>query len=404
MPFQPKEMTEATLKGFVDRLHRFSKATPPGTSPKRAWSQEAIARALGFPSFHAAQQAIGDGKPETFLAHDAWRFPCPRGWAGLSESLSPQPEEGFVHVNKGLLDQHVLLLAREAERAQALTELVRSNLQQPVLFVRGPASTLAAATHGLLERSFNALHGYSAGLDCLFATGSAGDIGEALCAELDDAGGDNAMWRNRAISLLSSVLFVLVWKRDHRQQALNRTVLADHLLLATVEQMAFDGELPAQLSNSLKAYLRSLPGYREGAQRQSGTALDQHGFLQMQFTRVLGLTEDPLEPFSRMALHLAQETRKAGILSVFLEAWAQRHQNGLLVFDGLSTTSAFYEWLTTSMGKLETRGHSVVVGARSLADLSDSRNEKRITSRLGIRIVLKGSPESDSDASKLLLG
>lgn len=403
MPFQPKEITEATLKGFVDRLHRFSKTSPPGTAPQRAWSQEAIARALGFPSFHAAQQAIGADKLETPFSNDSWRFPAPHGRPWLSRSLSPQPEEGFVHVNKGLLDQHVLLLAREAERAQALTGLIRSNLQQPVLLVRGPASTLAAATHGLLERSFNAFLGYSAGLDCLFATGSARDIGEALCAELDEAGGDNAMWRERAISLLSAVLQALVWLRDNEQKRLDRAILANHLVFNNSKQLANHQELPSQISKPLEAYFLSLPGYQPNATQPSPIALEQHGFLQMQFTRVLGVTEDPLEPHSRMALHLAQETRKAGSLSVFLEAWAQRHQNGLLVFDGLSTTSAFYEWLTTSMGKLETRGHSVVVGARSLADLSDARNEKRITSRLGIRIVLKGSPESDSDASKLLL-
>ena len=402
MPFQPQEMTEATLKGFVDRLHRFSKATPPGQSPKRSWSQEAIARALGFPSFHAAQQALsGSSAPQSSPAFDVWHIPCPKGFAGVSDLLLPQSEEHAITVSKALLEQHVLLLARESERAQALVGLVRSSLQQPVLFVRGPASTSAAAKHGLPERSFSALHGYSAGVDCLFAQGTAGDIGEALLSNLDEAGPDNAMWRGRAIALLSSVLYALVWQRDHRQKTVNLTVLAEHLQLPNVEKLAFDDQLPAAVSNGLKAYLRFLPGYRERAERQSLTAEEQHGFLQMQFSRVLHMTDEPLQPLPRMALHLAQETPKAGSLAVFLDVWGQQHQGGLIVLDGLSAASALYEWVTTAMGKLEARGHCIVVGARSLADLSDARNEKRITSRLGIRVVLKDTTDSYADAGKL---
>ena len=401
MPFQPKEMTEATLKGFVDRLHRFSKATPPGISPKRAWSQEAIARALGFPSFHAAQQALAGSASKAILSTSAWSIPCPKGAAGLSAALFPQAEDHVVRVDKTLMAQHVLLLAREAERTQALLGLIHSSPQQPVLFVRGPASIPAASKHGLPERSFNALHGYSAALDCLFVQGTAGDIGEAVIADLDDAGSDNAMWRSRAISLLSCVLQALVWQRDHHQKTLNRTVLGDHLFLSSVEKLAFDTEIPAAISNSLKAYLRSLPGYQEGAERVSATAIEQHGFLQMQFTRFLHMHEEPLQPLARMALHLAQETNKAGSMTVFMEAWAQHHQGGLMVFDGLTATSPLYEWMTTAMGKLEAMGHSVVVGGRSLSDLSDARNEKRITSRLGIRVVLQDTPDSEVDANKL---
>lgn len=403
MPFQPKEMTEATLKGFVDRLHRFSKATPPGQNPKRAWSQEAIARALGFPSFHAAQQAVASDGISRALPKQSWRISCPNGFVAFSEMLFPQPEEHVIVVEKTLLEYHALLLGRERDRAHSLIELIQSNPKQPVLFVRGSASTPASDQHGLPERSFSALQGYSAALDHLFSQGTAGDIGEALIAELDYMGSDNSMWRNRAISLLSSVLQALVWKRNHSQKRLDRSGLADHLQLSNVEQLAFDEELPKVLSGSLKAYLRSLPGYEEGAVLQSTTTIDQHGFLQMQFTRVLRMEGDPLEPLPRMALHLAQEKHSTGSLAVFLEAWARQHRGGLMVFDGLTPTSSLYEWVTTAIGKLEAREHCVVVGARTLADLSDAQNQNRITSRLGVRVVLGGTVDSRSDARRLSL-
>ena len=51
-------------------------------------------------------------------------------------------------------------------------------------------------------------------------------------------------------------------------------------------------DFPIHIKNALKGYLFSLPAFKESSIRQTETLLDQHGFLQMQFTRILGFLTD----------------------------------------------------------------------------------------------------------------
>lgn len=126
-----------------------------------------------------------------------------------------------------------------------------------------------------------------------FSKGSAGEMTEMLVSLMDDAGSD-PIWQSRAISLLTSVLAGLSYKRDHANMLLDVDVIRDHVLLENVEKLAADRTLPPQILNSLKNYLKSLPGFVENPPggKHSETVLEQHGFLQMQFTRVLGTLAD----------------------------------------------------------------------------------------------------------------
>lgn len=125
-----------------------------------------------------------------------------------------------------------------------------------------------------------------------FIVGSAAGLTELLVGLMDEAGGDNAMWKGRAISLISSIMLALVHLRDHDGLLMGVEVIRDHLLLEKIQQLSKRRDLPSHVLQSLKSYLRSLPGYQENAPKQSETVMDQHGYLQMQFTRILGSLAD----------------------------------------------------------------------------------------------------------------
>lgn len=130
-----------------------------------------------------------------------------------------------------------------------------------------------------------------------FATGPADSLTEMVISLMDEVhGGDGAMWKGRAIALLTGVMGALVWKRDQGTIDLNIGIIRDYMNLSKIIELAdkeMEPLMPLKLRASLNAYLSSLPGFvREKGAKQSQTTLDQHGYLQMQFTRVLGCLAD----------------------------------------------------------------------------------------------------------------
>lgn len=121
-----------------------------------------------------------------------------------------------------------------------------------------------------------------------FTTGSAAGLTELLVGLMDEAGSDGGMWKGRAISLISAIMLALVWMRDNSGLLLDVDQIREHLVLDNIQTLAKRRDLPNNAKKSISAYLKSLPGYVEGAPKQSETVTDQHGYLQMQFTRILG--------------------------------------------------------------------------------------------------------------------
>lgn len=127
-----------------------------------------------------------------------------------------------------------------------------------------------------------------------FISGSAGGLTELLVGLMDEAGGDNAMWKGRAISLVSGIMMALVWMRDNTGLLIDVDVIRNHLLLENIQKLATRRDLPTNIIQALRGYLVSLPGYQEKPKdgKQSETVMDQHGYLQMQFTKILGSLSD----------------------------------------------------------------------------------------------------------------
>lgn len=137
-----------------------------------------------------------------------------------------------------------------------------------------------------------------------FSTGSASYLVNMLTSLMPDSGGDNAMWKDRAVALISAIMPCLVWKRENQNIPLSIGVIRQYLTFQAIIKLSRDKQLPELLRKNVKAYLDELPGYVDDAfddkgeekkdnQTDTSTPRQQHGFLSMQFTRAMSsLGED----------------------------------------------------------------------------------------------------------------
>ena len=135
-----------------------------------------------------------------------------------------------------------------------------------------------------------------------FSSGSASYLTNMLVSLMPESGGDNAMWKERAVSLVGSMMPVLTWKRDHQEIPMSVRTIRDYLSLNNVIKLSRDDAVPKEIRAGMIGYLDTLPGFigdaydDEGKVKPPGpdtpqynteTASQQHGYLAMQFTRSL---------------------------------------------------------------------------------------------------------------------
>ncbi|MCK5374241.1 MAG: TraM recognition domain-containing protein [Alphaproteobacteria bacterium] len=135
-----------------------------------------------------------------------------------------------------------------------------------------------------------------------FSSGSASYLTNMLVSLMPESGGDNAMWKERAVSLIGAIMPPLTWKRDNQEVPLSVRTIRDYLSLNNVIKLARDDAVPKEILFGLNGYLDTLPGYiaeaydDEGKVKPPGpdtppynteTTSQQHGYLAMQFTRAL---------------------------------------------------------------------------------------------------------------------
>lgn len=135
-----------------------------------------------------------------------------------------------------------------------------------------------------------------------FSSGSASYLTNMLVSLMPEAEGDNAMWKERAVSLVGSLMPALTWKRDNQDIPTSVSTIREYLNLNNVIKLSRDQALPEKIRFSIKGYLDTLPGYNDaafddmGREKPAGpdtpmidttTPRQQHGYLAMQFTRSL---------------------------------------------------------------------------------------------------------------------
>ena len=135
-----------------------------------------------------------------------------------------------------------------------------------------------------------------------FSSGSASYLTNMLVSLMPESGGDNAMWKERAVSLVGALMPALTWKRDYQEIPLSVRTIRDYLSLNNVIKLSNDEAVPKDILTGIQSYLDTLPGFiadaydTEGKVKPPGpdtpqynteTASQQHGYLAMQFTRSL---------------------------------------------------------------------------------------------------------------------
>lgn len=190
-----------------------------------------------------------------------------------------------------------------------------------------------------------------------FLHGSADALTQMLVAQMAEAGGDSATWKDKAIGLLTAYVRIMVAMRDRRRDEQNRPftldvsalrayLTLDHLidLYLRAREGVDDFRLPAPALESLRAYLESVPGFQDPArlleQRRQILAPDlirdrayppqpdpqtylQHGYLQNQFGRMFGQLADVYGHIFRAGqgeIDLADAVLQRRILVVMLPA------------------------------------------------------------------------------------
>ena len=135
-----------------------------------------------------------------------------------------------------------------------------------------------------------------------FSNGSASYLANMVVSFMPDAGGDNAMWKERAVALMFALMPALTFQRDKQGLLLDVGVVRDHIELQAIIRLSRDARLPERILHGIQGYLRTLPGYVDAAFDDDGNerppspdqpmydlqvARQQHGYLSMQFTRAL---------------------------------------------------------------------------------------------------------------------
>ena len=135
-----------------------------------------------------------------------------------------------------------------------------------------------------------------------FSSGSAGYLVNMLTSLMPDAEGDNAMWKERAVALISALMPCLVWKRENQNLPISVSIIRKYMGLGDIISLSRDSAIPDHLRAGVLGYLNELPGYvddafdDEGEEKplppdappfDSSVPRQQHGYLSMQFTRSL---------------------------------------------------------------------------------------------------------------------
>ena len=126
-----------------------------------------------------------------------------------------------------------------------------------------------------------------------FAVGNAESLIQLIVGLMDASDGKSDMWKGRAISFISALLPALVDLRDKGLLMLHIGAIREYLPFPKFNEMINNPNISQRSRDMMQAFLLDVPGYkRDKGDNQSGTFLEQYGYQQMQFTRILSSLAD----------------------------------------------------------------------------------------------------------------
>jgi intracellular multiplication protein IcmO len=120
--------------------------------------------------------------------------------------------------------------------------------------------------------------------------GTADNLNSLIVGLMRDAGGDGAMWKGRARTMLKGLLNALVFKRDNEGLNLDIMEVRNFFPLDKIYNLSRDPNLEDSARDPIRKYLLELPGFSEEQAAVGdipGKAIEQHNFLTMQLTEVM---------------------------------------------------------------------------------------------------------------------
>ncbi len=129
-----------------------------------------------------------------------------------------------------------------------------------------------------------------------FSTGMGDVLTQMVVSLINDTDDVAPTWRGKATAMFVGLMRALVHLRDNGLLELDVGTIRDHLGLHRIIDLTDEAkhpELPTRIRKSISSYLTSLPDFQpERGHGQAQSTLDLHGYLEMQFTRILGTLAD----------------------------------------------------------------------------------------------------------------
>ncbi len=125
-----------------------------------------------------------------------------------------------------------------------------------------------------------------------FALGSADSLTNILTSLIPSPEGDNAIFGERAISLLSAIMWPLTELRDKGILQLGPSTIREFMNFEKFVGLSKRKDLSDKSRLAVSEYLNSLPGYKADAKELPDEVTRQFGFAQMYFTRALASLSD----------------------------------------------------------------------------------------------------------------
>lgn len=127
-----------------------------------------------------------------------------------------------------------------------------------------------------------------------FARGTGETITQLLVSLMPESGGDNKIFSERAIALVSAILPALADLRDDNKLQIDPQTIRENMAFEQVIELYRNNYIKPSSKKALLGYLQSLPGYRDDLppQEQPEEVVRQFGFAQAYFTRTLSSLSD----------------------------------------------------------------------------------------------------------------
>lgn len=127
-----------------------------------------------------------------------------------------------------------------------------------------------------------------------FARGTGETITQLLVSLMPASGGDNKIFSERAIALVSAILPALTDLRDANKLQIDPQTIRENMAFEQVIALYRNNHIRPKSKRALLGYLQSLPGYRDdlSPHEQPEEVTRQFGFAQAYFTRTLSSLSD----------------------------------------------------------------------------------------------------------------